>query len=383
MAPKLAERGELDAFLGKYDPKKPKGNTSLEVCRGLSVRRNIRNPFLVATLRYIADPDKDPETGRGFEWLLQAQKEMGCVRVCRTCDLTHPVRTKKCPVCSEETELILSNRWRREMEIDYGAQSGAYVFTAFSKGRNTCDPFRIPAGWRRYRLLDHGFRNPSVCLWIAVDPDAGAWVYAEHYEAGQSVGYHARRIHEISADTDYHALGLTESDLRIMLTVDWEPSRPFLKRCATLYRTLGDPSMGARISKETKTIKHRYAENGIYVSAANRANAGIETLNAMFGENRLTVFNTCENTIREVSGLVWEEHQDPSKNLKEKEVDRDNHTTDCLRYFANAFAPPAIVKEEKDPVVTSDDRAVEMREEFRQRHARMKRQRGRDDILKF
>lgn len=337
-----------------------------DLCRGLVLRQNTRNPFIVLSLRYEADPGKDPLTADGKAWVDATMRDLGCYRVCRSCDTSLDVRDTLCPECESNTDLVLSNKWRREMEIDYSAHSGSYVFDAFSKGRNTCKPFRIPASWHRWRMLDHGVRNPTACLWLAVDEDRNGWVYAEHYEADKSVEYHARKIHTMSALLDYHALNLTASDLRRMELPDWGPSEAFAKMCNKVYRTIGDPSMGNVTQKNVKTIKHRYMDNGLYIHGANRSSAGLETLNSMFSEGSLTIFETCVNTIREIEGLVWAEHHDPALNKKEKTVDRNDHTCDCLRYWANAFAlaSPGIV-EPKKVAVELEDRMQEDRAKFR------------------
>ncbi len=340
---------DLKEFLARPRVAPPESGQSVELCRGLRVRKNTKNPFVVATLRYEADPSKDPLTEEGKEWLLSQQKDMGCSRACRNCDKTVSVRDEFCPDCNEQTDLILSNKWRREYEIDYSAHSGTYVFDAFSRGRNTCDPFRIPASWKRWRVIDHGLRNPTACLWIAVDEDKNIWVYGEHYEAGQGVDYHAKQIHKLSALFDYHLLGITDTDIRWLELNNWVLDKELVKKCASVYRTIGDPSMGNKTQKEVKTIKHRYADNGLHIKEANRAIAGLETANTMFSQGRLTIFNNCVNTLREIESHVWAEHHDPALNKKERTVDRDDHTCDCLRYFVNAFAPAAegerVVKE--------------------------------------
>lgn len=738
-------------WLGPLAPPSPKPGESAAVCRGLSVRRNIRNPFLVVTLRYEADPEKDPLNESGRQWLLREQQDMGCHRICRTCDKLWAVADETCPDCADETELVLSNRWRREYEIDYGAQSGSYVFDAFSRSRNVTKPFRIPASWRRWRALDHGFRNPTACyddqteiltengwklfkdvtpgelvatmrpdhvlefqqpvrsiayrytgdllvvedeainfavtpdhrmvynprayansytikrtgerrgqeaqnrvefavcddlprvahipmaplpaermdgpaslfslpdlhergrgcrstalpavrrtdfaeflgwfiaegtvstsgaknpnswgknylvkiaqkkhldrlrqtldalgwtyheyvrpdgvvvfhissrqlwaylkrnvcgsfkgakriprevlgwgtdslsalfealmlgdghrsrvengakqsgdcyctvdpgladdvqelatrlgfasrirverrsrgnrrplykvalhqaryshlhrakvrrraydgmvycltvpngtlvvrrharpmicgncLWIAVDPDRNAWVYAEHYEAGQTTDHHAREIHKKTQQVDGHVFNITPSDLRLQELVGWEPTKEFLKKSAMTYQTLGDPSMANRTAGEAKTIQQRYSDHGIFVAKANRSWAGLETINAMFSAGTLTIFEPCENLIREIENLVWAEHSDPARNKKEVPVDRNDHATDCLRYWANAFAPPAREGETPQaPAITSDERAAEDRRRFQERHERPATH---DDILEF
>lgn len=362
---------ELLEFLGSPPEIDLSVGQSVELCRGLRVRQNTRNPFFVCSLRYEADPHKDPLTPDGHEWMMRAMRDLGCYRVCRSCDTAWDIRDERCPECDSETDLVLSNKWRREMEIDYSAQQGSYVFDAFSRGRNTCKPFRIPASWSRWRLIDHGVRNPTAVLWIAVDEDRNGWVYAEHYEADKSVEYHARKIHSMSSLLDYHALELSAADLRRMELPDWEPVKAFVQKCSKVYRTVGDPSMGNVTQKNVKTIRQRYMDNGVYIQQANRSSAGLETLNSMFSQGTLNIFETCVNTISEVEGLVWAEHHDPALNKKEKTVDRNDHTCDCLRYWANAFAPAAQnIPERPQHPLHVEDRAEADRAKFQKLHQR-------------
>lgn len=361
----------LDEWLSKAPSVEIQAGERRELRRGLSIRKNVMNPFTVVTLRYEADPDKDPLTPQGKAWVTAQMRDMGCRRMCRECDKPWSVTDETCPECGFETELVLSNAWKKEYEIDYGAQSGSYVFDSFSRARNTCKPFRIPASWRRYRCIDHGVRNPTACSWIAVDPDGCAWLYAEHYEAGQTINYHARQIHMISALRDAHALEMTESALREMEVLSWVPSKEFIEKCARVYRTIGDPSMSNRTQLDVATVKQRYRENGIFIGDGNRATPGLETLNQMFSAGTFTIFETCHNAIREVENLVWEEHADPSRNKREKERDRDNHLVDTMKYFVNDFSPPS-----KEPQLqhlphdAADAAAMRHREKFQERAKR-------------
>lgn len=360
-------------WLGPLRNVEPEAGEIVPLHKGLTARQNSRNPFLVVTLRYEADPGKDPSTPEGAEWIKREMRDMGCFRMCRECETPWGISDEICPDCMAETELVLSNKWKREYEIDYAAQSGSYVFDAFSQARNTCDPFRIPHDWRRFRCIDHGFRNPTACLWAAIDKDGGIWIYGEHYEAGQGVDHHARRIHQISARLDYHVLDISMSDLMAMESERWIADEKLIRNSARLYRTIGDPSMGSQVRKEIQTIRHRYADNGIFVKPANNSVAGLEIANSMFSAGGLTIMKNCPNTITEISNLVWAENNDPAKNRKEREVDRNNHTTDCLKYIMNAFAPRSEDKEPKNPLRTSDDWAHKDQQDLKERYSKPER----------
>ena len=63
----------------------------------------------------------------------------------------------------------------------------------------------IPADWPRWRSIDWGFNNPFTCLWLAQDPDRRWYVYHEHYQARETLAYHAERIKQISGRERYRA----------------------------------------------------------------------------------------------------------------------------------------------------------------------------------
>lgn len=328
------------------------------VRRGLRVRRNVYNPFLVVELRYEADPDKDPETDAGHKWYLAAQQDMGCRRVCRNCDRSFSVYDTKCGDCDTMTEMVLSAAWQREMEISYEAASGAFVFDAFSPSRNVVDPFPIPEHWRRIRSIDHGVRVPTAVIWAAMDPEGNLFVYQEHYEAERTIDYHSLMTHRLSAMHDYKLLGVHKNDWETF-TEAKQPTKDFIMSSARVYRTIGDPSMQNRTQKEVKTVRRRYADNGIYIRPANNAVAGLEVMNSAFSDGSLNIFNTCPNTVREVQNLVWKERSDPTLNPVQVPVDRNNHAIDALKYIANEFIPAA------DTPPAPPDRSIPGRERER------------------
>lgn len=51
-----------------------------------------------------------------------------------------------------------------------------------------------PKDWRRFRCIDFGFVHARVCLWIAVDPDGGMWVYRQIYKTKQRATEFAKEI---------------------------------------------------------------------------------------------------------------------------------------------------------------------------------------------
>jgi hypothetical protein len=105
---------------------------------GLRAWRNAGNGFLVVQIHYTAS------AARRGDWKYRAAPKYGGLK---------------------------SWRWRKEMEIDWEAQSGALVFEAWDPRVHHIQPFTIPEHWPRWLLIDPGWRNPTAMDWMAVDTD--------------------------------------------------------------------------------------------------------------------------------------------------------------------------------------------------------------------
>lgn len=107
------------------------------VKRGVRVRTNPGNKYRILEIHYKSDPDKDPETGIGQQW----------VRMMR----------EKFP--DQQT-------WEREFELNWHAQDGKVFYQEFHRGyvkRIEPNP-NLPI----YRSWDFGYHAPA-CVWFQVD----------------------------------------------------------------------------------------------------------------------------------------------------------------------------------------------------------------------
>ena len=171
------------------------------------------------------------------------------------------------------------------------------VYKLFNRDVHTVKPFEIPADWDRYRAIDWGFNNPFVCLWLAQDPDRRWYVYAEHYQARDSLAHHAERIKQISGRERYR--------------VTW-----------------ADHDAQDRYEFENLGIKTTAAKKDIHL--------GIEAVQAALktqgdGRPRLFIFKSCPNSIREITGYRWGEGTE-SKDARDDPLKVNDHTCDALRY---------------------------------------------------
>ena len=192
-------------------------------------------------------------------------------------------------------------QWPQEVQATrikghFAAFLGA-VYKLFAKDTHVVKPFEIPADWPRYRAIDWGFNNPFVCLWLARDPDKRWYVYAEHYQAQETLAFHAERIKQISGRERYLA-------------------------------TWADHDAQDRYEFEKLSIKTTQAKKDIHL--------GIEAVQATLkvqgdGQPRLFVFNTCKHTIDEMIGYRWAEGTETT-DPKDEPLKVNDHTVDALRY---------------------------------------------------
>ncbi len=175
------------------------------------------------------------------------------------------------------------------------------VYKTFNRTVHVIKPFKIPADWPRYRAIDFGFNNPFACLWVARDPDRRWYVYAEHYQARETLAYHAERIKQISGSEKYRATWADHDS-----------------QDAHELKNLGIPTQPA------KKDVHLGIEA---VQAALKVQAD--------GKPRLFIFSTCKNTAGEIPGYKWAEGTE-TKDAKDEPLKINDHTCDCLRYIIYA-----------------------------------------------
>jgi hypothetical protein len=203
-------------------------------------------------------------------------------------------------VDDKEIDLMIS-QWPAEVRATrikghFAAFAGA-VYKLFNRDVHVIKPFKIPADWVRYRVIDFGFNNPFVCLWLARDPDRRWYVYAEHYKSRESLAYHAERIKQISGTEKYRA-------------------------------TWADHDAQERFELEKLGINTQSAKKDLHL--------GIEVVQATLkiqgdGKPRLFIFKNCVNTCQEIPGYKWAEGTE-TKDPKDEPLKVNDHTCDCIRY---------------------------------------------------
>ena len=187
------------------------------------------------------------------------------------------------------------------------------------------------------RSLDHGLSNATCCLFGFIDYDGNMVIHDEHYEAMQSVSYHAREIKAKSRGHDFH----------------W---------------SVADPSIFNKSQQSEKkgvyTVAEEYLENGIeWEPADNTFNAGINRVIELMNpeEDRLSIYHpslraapklyvtsNCVNLRKEIKSYQWAKVRLQFSAYKEKpKTNCADHACDALRYAAMTLPEPADLPKRK------------------------------------
>ena len=94
---------------------------------------------------------------------------------------------------------------RERLFIGNWVSAEGQIYDEYNPAIHLIDPFPIPSDWRRIRVIDFGYTNPFVCLWIALDHDDRMFVYRQIYFTGRLVSEHTKQIIEYSEGENYEA----------------------------------------------------------------------------------------------------------------------------------------------------------------------------------
>lgn len=201
----------------------------------------------------------------------------------------------------------------RYLEASFSYAAGA-VYQTFND--HIVEPFKIPDSWERIGGADWGLRDPTVLLMAAIDPKTGSvYIYDEYYKAGLPVPQHAKSMKAMVEKVPY----------------------------GKLRGLVGDPSGKRKNINDMRSIFDHYAEYGLWFKEGNnRIEAGISKVQAYFSLDKLKIFSSCVNTIKEGMNYKYKpEELDAKKNLDNIPIDKDNHAMDSLRYLINELPDDA------------------------------------------
>lgn len=162
--------------------------------------------------------------------------------------------------------------------------------------------------------MDHGFNNPTCFGYFAVDSDERVVQFYEHYVAGRTIDYHAKRHLEICEQLE--------------IKPDYVVGDPSIRN--------SQPNTGTSISQE-------YAQHGVHILYGNNeVKDGIVRVARFLAKRRdnrpgFYITSNCKNTIREFGKYRWKTYQSKKtqhdNNKLEIPQKKDDHAMDMIRYF--------------------------------------------------
>jgi len=249
-------------------------------------------------IHYTADPDKNPRTPAGKEWL---KKELR----------GYPGGKN-------------SAKWRKEMEIEFDAVGGRLVYPdlGLHQDRIFIKPFEIPDTWKLYGGFDYATRGVSTFQILAKGKGDDFYSIWEYYKSGSG---HIQT-----------ALAIKEC--------------PYFNR---LEFMVADPSIWAatqqkRNTNEMVSVAQLFADQGVNFHKGQRGGdvAVAEKINEIYWSHldnpetqpQYRIFQTCPKLYWEMGRLRyndWTTGTAENRNVKETIVDKDNHACDAVKYIFN------------------------------------------------
>lgn len=214
------------------------------------------------------------------------------------------------------------DRIKREIEGSFDAFEGM-VYHEFRRDVHVVKPFAVPKEWTRVIGIDHGYRNPAVWIWGAVDYDDNIYIYREFYE-------------------------------REWLIEEICNGKPKENKPGVLSMMRGEKIDQARMDPSVKQVRGQTGQSDwdLFIDnlpkdfplmlANNEKTAGIDKVKSYLKQDpktnkpRLFIFETCSNLIEEISRYRYKELSPNQKGLvAEIEEPRkvDDHALDALRYL--------------------------------------------------
>lgn len=164
------------------------------------------------------------------------------------------------------------------------------IYPEFNRHDHVVEPFEIPAYWPRWSGLDYGWTDPTAILGIAFDPESKKFIIYKQF-------YKNRQLAQVIGK--------------------WLKDENFTY---TIY----DPAAVA-VMNEVRTVCKLRIE-----PADNEVDVGIQRITKLLKENRLQIFDNCEDLIRELEGYCYEKQ--PANGRTAKPGHDCSHSPDALRY---------------------------------------------------
>jgi hypothetical protein len=206
---------------------------------------------------------------------------------------------------------------------DWNVIEGAFFEHEWIPSVHVVKPFPIPSHWPVFRVLDWGYKNLCVILYVAVNEDGDLIIFKELTFNGPDCPPFKRK------DSELVALAIKEYEKS---TGYWDDIRDVSKLSGPADYQICEQRDGGW------TIEERMAARGVcWVKSHKDRRAGTNEFlrrlrdippDGSGGRPGITVFETCRETVREIP-LIPVSKQDPELPADENV---DDHALDCLFY---------------------------------------------------
>ena len=221
-----------------------------------------------------------------------------------------------------ETLMALPEKRRNAMLYgDWNSFEGAF-FPEFCEEIHACQAFDIPRSWQRFRALDYGL-DMTACLWLAISPDKRIYVYRELYESGLLLSEAASKIVRMTPKDEGIRYTVASPDL-------WNRRQESGKSGAEIMALHG--LLGLKKADNTRITGWRVVRE--YLKDGED------------GKSRLCIFNCCENLLRCLPLLRFDETVREDAAETPHEI---THAPEALRYALMSRTPKTHEEAKKAP----------------------------------
>jgi PBSX family phage terminase large subunit len=208
----------------------------------------------------------------------------------------------------------LEGALRDRLYLGKWAQAEGVVYTNWNDQIHVIDDFEIPKHWKRYCAVDFGVNDPFVAIYGAQDPDTKkVYFYREYVRTSDIIEHHAAEMKKMEKGEKIEAT-ICDHEKNARLTLEKHLGR---STCLANKKEI----MAGIDCMQTFLKNQADGRPGLFVFESLR-----NTFDKTMDERKLPM-----GIIQEMPSYVWD--QSVQKGIKDKPIDRDNHSLDCGRYL--------------------------------------------------
>lgn len=239
---------------------------------------------------------------------------------------------------------INSAKWRREQEIDWDVFGGERVWPMLSKQFHNALMI-LNEDWAIYRVIDHGIRHPTCCLWVGVNQRGDRHFFREYYATDKSIPLNCREIARLSPEPVIDTYIDPSTNKRInYLTTGQSVDKKGLATQFDIYEEHGidctkADNSAAGYDKVTNgllsTLARWAIRTGRFPSYLQEMNINQEQLLLLADKPAITFdIRFTGRAFKETENLRWKQltGDEAERDKPEKTVDVQDEGPDCVRY---------------------------------------------------